>query len=434
MDLETDYNGLDNEGLSLLKFNSDRLTIPKKVEYLLRKYVSIKKLNMVDSDKNIAIEKCLIFLDNLSPTYYSDCKWKPLSSKLLHAQTRKLNDNTFIYKNIINLLKEGTSKGSIIEVLSTITGAELFTKGKSSKAYKISETYIKPRLTTYLLTTDYLIQRRRAIFFKNLSKAANNNIGRNLINIYGRLTLPSEEKLLELGKQLCKKGKTTKKGKMLTMRNRHSDDYWTDSENRSYIEDNIELFSYLTTDGFIVPNIGSLSSGGRVVDSFTLMPSWIRNTILIDGEETVEIDYKCLHPNIAVYIYGGNKAYITHKIVSESLGIDIKTVKIEHLSFFNKQIWQLKESQLYDYYIKNEQFMVENLIRDKTINGYKETSMKMFKIETEIMSEVIKRLNVLGIYVLYVYDALLSKKSDRQTVKKIMNEVVLEKNIYTLAE
>lgn len=58
----------------------------------------------------------------------------------------------------------------------------------------------------------------------------------------------------------------------------------------------------------------------------------------------------------------------------------------------------------------------------------------MFKKETEIMTEVIRQLNTKGIFVLYVYDALLSKKSDEETVKKVMNDVILQKKVYTFAE
>lgn len=428
------FSDLDLEGLNLLKFNSDRLLIPKKVEYALSKYVSLKGLQLIDFDRKIAVEKCLVVLDNLSTTYYLESKWKSLNSNILHQQTKKEFDNTFIYKLILDVLKKGTNKGSIIEVSENIFGTDSFSVGKYSKKYKISDLYLKPKLTTYLLKTDYLIERRRAFFFSTLSLASENIIGRNLINIYGRLSLPSESEIISTGKKLVKLKYITKKGKKLTMRNKHSDDYWSDISCRSFVEDNIELYNYLTTDGFVIPNIGSEASGGRVVDSFTLMPSWIRKLIKIDGEETVEIDFKCLHPNIAVSIYSGNRNYITHKLLADKLDIDIKTVKIEHLSFFNKEIYQMKKSVLFEYYEENEPWMLKNILKDKGTNGHKVTSIKMFEKETEIMTEVIKRLNDLGINVLYVYDALLSKKSDYETVKKIMNQVVIEKKIYTIAE
>lgn len=429
-----EFNELDVDGLNLLKFDSDGILIPKKVAYTIKKYLPVKALNKIDVDKNIALEKCLIILNALTSTYYSDLKWKSLNSKILNEQTKGEYDNTYVYKTIVDALKAGTSKGSIIEVKTNIDGAENFKSGCYSKQYKISDVYLKPKLTRYTLKTEYLISRRRFNFFSSLSTASENIIGKNLINVYGKLKLPNQTQLIKEGKRLIKNKYITKKGKTLTLRNKHTDEYWIDSKNRSFVEDNIELFFYLTTDGFIVPNIGSENSGGRVVDSFTLMPSWIRNLILIDGEKTEEIDFKCFHPNIAISVYGGNRININHQEVATDLQIDLKDVKIEHLSFFNKEVYQMRKSVLFNYYNKNENWMLTNIITDKIKNGYKTTSYKMFKKETEIMSEVIKRLNKIDIFVLYVYDALIAKKSDAETVKKIMNEVVLEKKVYTFAE
>lgn len=428
------FNELSIDGLNLLKFDSNGLLIPKKVEYNIKKYFPAKTLSLIDKDKEIALEKCLIVLNDLCTTYYSESKWKFISSVILNEQTKKEKDNTYVYKLIIDALKKGTSKGSIIEIKENIEGIETFRVDSYSKQYKISDIYLKPKLTRYELKTEYLISRRRNHFFSSLSTASENIIGKNLINVYSKLSLPSKSEIIQEGKKLIKNKYTTKKGKVLTLRNKHSDEYWNDCSNRSFIEDNIDLFYYLTNNGFIVPNIGTDNSGGRVADSFTLMPSWIRNLILIDGKETEEIDFKCLHPNIAMSMYGGNRSYLTHQDLANSLKVDLKQIKLEHLSFFNKEIYQMKQSILFKYYDENENCMLKNVLKDKMVNGYKATSRKMFKKETEIMTEVIYRLNKLGIYVLYVYDALISKKTDTKTVKKIMNEVVLEKKIYTFAD
>ena len=65
------------------------------------------------------------------------------------------------------------------------------------------------------------------------------------------------------------------------------------------------------------------------------------------------------------------------------------------------------ESPLFGYYSKHEPDMLQQIYNDKKEHGYKITSKKMFKLEVEIMTEVIKYLNSVGVYVLYVYDALL---------------------------
>lgn len=413
--------------------NPSILYIPKKVEYNLKKYLSKNLLRAIDYDETIAIEKCLIFLNNLSPTYYSDDKWTPLHSTILDTQLVMENDNTHIYTKVIKALKIGTKTGAIIEV-KTQDDKETYQPNVISKQYKISDTYLKAGLIKYELQTPYLINRRRKEFFRNLNVAYQNVIASNLIQLYGTIDLPSsKQEILNQGKILAKNKAKTKKNKIITLRNKQSNNAWKDTSKRTFVEDSIELYEYLTDNGFMIPSIGTDKSGGRVVDSFVLMPSWIRSLIKIDGEEIIEVDVKAMHPNLAIKIYGGNEKYLTHQMVSEKTNIALLDVKEEHLSFFNKQLWQMKESPLWEYYQKNEPLMMKNIIDDKYKNGYKITSKKMFKLEVEIMTEVIKRLNEKGIYVGYVYDALFCKKSEASIVKEMMNKIINEFEVYTLA-
>lgn len=136
----------------------------------------------------------------------------------------------------------------------------------------------------------------------------NNPICANLVRMYPKVELPTSAELLTIGKKLVKQGRTTKKGKLLTMRNKHKNDYWNDWQNRSFVEDNIKLFEFLTGRGFMIPSAGDMASGGRVVDSFTLMPAWIREQITIDGKKLAECGYTALHPNIAIKLYGGKES------------------------------------------------------------------------------------------------------------------------------
>ena len=186
----------------------------------------------------------------------------------------------------------------------------------------------------------------------------------------------------------------------------------------------------------MIPIIGNYKSGGRVFDSFSLMPSWIRKSVKIDNEPIVEVDFKALHPNIAMSIYGGSKKFLTHQQVAEESGIAIKRVKIQHLSFFNETLMGMKWSPLYKYYQKTEPLLLKNIEYEKKSSeyNYRITSMRMFAKEVEIMTECIRRLNEIGIYVGYIYDALFCKESEREIVKKIMNEVVVELGVYTIAD
>ncbi|QEE50697.1 hypothetical protein FUA48_14255 [Flavobacterium alkalisoli] len=409
---------------SLVFPNVNSIMIPKKALYNLSKYTSKPLLKAVDPKIEVAVEKCLVFLSNLAMTYYTEDKWKKLYSGILHDQSKKGNNNTCIYPKIVDVLTKGTSKGAFIEVNNQ------YYEGESRK-YRLTETYLKAGLTQYTIKDSKLIQRLNSIYYTRLDTAIKNPVCRNLISIYPKLELPTSEELLAIGKKLVKEGRETKRGKLLTMRNKHSNEYWSDYTNRSFVEDNIRLFEFLTSRGFMIPSEGDDKSGHRVVDSFTLMPSWIREQITIGGIKLRERDYTALHPNIAIKLYGGKQSNITHQNVAEKASIDIIDVKQEHLSFFNKTWKGMQKSPLYQHYQQTEPVMLENLRKDKKKNGYKVTSRKMFKIEVDIMTEVIQHLNSVGIQVLYVYDALLCEEKDRQVVTETMNSTILEHGVKT---
>ena len=55
----------------------------------------------------------------------------------------------------------------------------------------------------------------------------------------------------------------------------------------------------------------------------------------------------------------------------------------------------------------------------------------MFAIEVDIMTDVIKHLNSVGVYVLYVYDALICEEKDKALVIETMNRIILEHGVKT---
>ncbi len=438
MNIKTDYLSLtgDTEDIQILQNdnnlaelalqfpNVNSLLIPKKSEYNLRKYVPKAMLKAIDSDVNVAVEKCLVFLSNLCSTYYTDDKWKSLNANILHQQT-KSKDNTYIYTRIIDVLKHGTSKGAFIEVNDSYLEREY------CKKYRLTDTYLKAGLVEYFIKEAGIVQNRNKLFFEQLNEAMEHPICSNLVKMYPRIELPSPKELLAIGKNLVKQGHKTKKGKILTIRNKHKNDYWKDSDNRSFVEDNILLFEFLTSRGFMIPSVGDDKSGGRVVDSFTLMPAWIREKITVDGIKLTECDYTALHPNIAIKLYGGKLSYLTHQNVAERTGIDVNSIKTEHLSFFNKQWLAMLKSPLFAFYSSQEPDMLSRIYNDKKEHGYKVTSAKMFSVEVSVMTDVINHLNLLGINVLYVYDALLCEEKDKAIVVEAMNRIILEHGVYT---
>ncbi|KOS07222.1 hypothetical protein AM493_15145 [Flavobacterium akiainvivens] len=423
-DISILHNDFNLSELAMVFPDVNSILVPKKAQYNLTKYVPKALLREIDPNTNIAVEKCLLVLSNLASTYYTEDPWKSLSSAILHEQTKNAS-NTYIYTKIVELLKAGTKTGAFIEV------ADSYEVGVQSKKYRLTEQYLKAGLTEYLIKNSGIIATRNRLFYQQLANAMTNPISANLVKMYPKLQLPISAELLTIGKKLVKEGRTTKKGKLLTMRNKHKNDYWNDWKNRSFVEDNIKLFEFLTGRGFMVPSAGDAASGGRVVDSFTLMPAWIREQITIDGKKLAECDYTALHPNIAIHLYGGNESYITHQKVAERAAIDVKAVKVEHLAFFNKKWVEMKKSPLYKFYSEHKPLMLERIRKDKATNGYKVTSRKMFMVEVDIMTDVITNLSAKGIQVLYVYDALLCEEKDKSAVIETMNRVILEQGVKT---
>ena len=98
---------LNNCTLPTFIVDSKTLHIPNKVESVLRRAKIQKKLKEINADPELAIELCLIFLSNLSNTYFigGDDGWKTLNSSILESQVKVLENNSE-YKKIIELLSD----------------------------------------------------------------------------------------------------------------------------------------------------------------------------------------------------------------------------------------------------------------------------------------------------------------------------------------
>lgn len=408
------------------------IKIPSKVDRLLRRNTPISLLKKIDSDKDVAIELCLLMLTKLNSTHFEILDdqnsegWKALKAEYL----RDFVGHGSIYKEIRIALEYSHDTGAIIECD--------YKSKKNLKAYnyRMGKAYINKGLVKYQLKTSKAKVLLDKSFMRAYKIAIDNPICKNLITAYSKITLPTKDEIIEEAKILIKNKYKTKKGKTLKFLGKHPKSYYKNVTKTSFVEESIEIFKYLTDNGLMIPLAGSEKSGGRIVDSFALMPSWIRSLVKIDGVYFTECDYSCLHPNIAISIYGGTASFLIHQNVADNLKLDLSTVKKEHLSFFNKEIWQMEKSPVYDYYEQNEKRMLDSIITEKykNIHRHRATSMKMFKKEVDIMTDVIQQLNKKNINVIYVYDALLCHPRDVQIVKEIMDSTTLKHNVKTTAK
>jgi hypothetical protein len=419
--------------LSLFVINNGKIKIPSKVEYVIRKYLPRKSLKEIHKDIDVAIELCLLFCMQLNSTYFEIKNgsnpegWKSLRAEYLREF---LCLSPMTYKKVITALEQPMSRGAILECdhISVI--------GEKNHFYRLSQQFLGKGIVSYNLKTKEAKSLLNRHYYRTMSKAQKNPICENLIRFYQDITLPSIDQIKREANRLIKLDYTTKKRKKLAKLNKHPRSYFKNPEKLSFVEDAIEIFQYLTDNGLLIPTVGSEASGGRVVDSFTLMPSWIRRMVQVNGKLHGESDYNCLHPNIIVKLYGGSLSNLTHGDVGLALNIPVDEVKIEHLSFFNKEVWQMKRSPLYPYYLQNEPKMINAIITEKHQSKFRHkiTSRRLFGEEVEVMTAVVKQLNEEGIFVGYVYDALFFHPSNGDRVKKIMDSVIQRFEIYTTAK
>lgn len=445
--------------------------IPRKINKFLDT-LNESQLISIDSNIDVAKDYIRIFLSKFAHSFFiyqpnfiddslfSEIELKDNTDGVLNMSQRRLCETIFGNYNGANCIKlkqiiciltcsDDRYKYDPIIVVNKIINLESI-DGKVSQnsfAYKLTNNYIKYGFTSYEVKSEKVLKIMERNYYRHLSSLMDNIICKNIIRTYSMLELPTLEQVEKEAARLVKEG-YTHKGKIFKYRNGQSSKK-DNNEKYRYVEDHIDRFKFLTKNGLMLPVISSNKvAGGRISDSITLMPSWIRKLIKINGRYINQIDFTCLHPNLAVHIYGGHTHYLTHDLIANELGITKTEVKTNHLSFFNKKINRMRNDIIFDkngdfirtepnkifpFYVENEMGMMQKIFDDKKENGYKITTQKLFTLEVEIMTAVITKLNSIGIYVLYIYDALACAPKHSATVLRVMNETVLEFGVFTTA-
>lgn len=423
--------------------NPNTITIPTKVKTLVERDLPKHLLDQIHGQEKtlqnrmVAVELCLLFLAQMSSTQRniingsSPCGWKSLRAAYLR-QLLRINEKTYQY--VKEALLYEYDKGPILECWNYVVN-------EHSTKYRLGSAFRSKGFLPYQLQTGKVQGLFKKSCERKLLVARGNTICINLLEFYKSIVLPTEDEILIEAKRLIKIGLPNKKGKMLIFRNKKSRDYYPNPHRLVFVEDSLKVFEYLTKNGLLIPRPGNEKSGGRIVDSFTLMPGWIRKLIKINDQPIAEADYSCLHPNIAMSLYGGITQNLKHihlckETDQEKINAELRVIKTEHLSFFNKTVWQMKQSPLFDYYNKQEPSMLDAIIEEKNNSPFqhKITSRRLFAKEVEMMSEVVSRLNEEGIFVGYIYDALFFDPTFSQKVTEVMNEVALDLKVFTTAD
>jgi len=407
----------------------DTIFVPKKVKRYLEKSVSRNELKAIDTNHKIAIEKLLLILSNFK-TYETSKnqknRFKKISHQVIQTLVRRKRSNTCYSSFAIKLLE----KHNIIEVKKNKYGSDDFQAGSHNRSMRLTEEFFKCRYVEYQLQSKEAIANRiSSMVLMSDAVDFSNPIIQNLFNLYVRISLPTLEQIHIRAKELIGNGYQSKGKKLVYLNNRKKDDL---RESHRFVEEHIRIFLYLEKM-YRIPLESKSNPNGRVYCFLALMPKWIREMAKIDGEEVEECDFKCLHPNLIMSIYGGDSKYITHKKTSELANIDLDKVKKEHLAFFNRHENDMMKSPLWDFYHKHEPKMMIKLCNDKKSKSpwYKITSARLLTLEVELMKKIITKLNSEEIYVVYVFDALYVKKSVAARVREVMNQTAIEMGIYT---
>lgn len=297
------------------------------------------------------------------------------------------------------------------------------------------------RLATSQLIKSHIINSKQQ--FYNAYKT--NSIISVLFKTYPHLEIPSLKEVKAEADRIIKNKEQLTRGRKLVKLHRYSKTHpkfkkLIKQKRICFYEDSLEIFTRNTTDGFYLPKISEKNAGGRVVDSFNLMPSWIRKLIKINGERLVTLDFKCLHPNIVLSLYNSHLKYITHQQVCNELNeilqlkkpLSIHSIKTQHLSVFNQTAKKIKLYKVYHYYnLKDPDFM-DVLLKEKE-NNPKLTTKKMFTKEVELMTTIMDQFDALNIKALYIYDAVMVEPKNVTKALEIMNAAAIKLNIHTIA-
>lgn len=442
---------LSQEEISILEGEKLTVKIPKRVESNLKHFHKEIKAAKIHSNLTTAKELIYLFLDNFKGTFRiaensDDIHIKEGYKILHHAYLKKQlqydSRITSPYVKVKNFLLEN---GFIIQGRNYTTGDEAKNIKSRSTEYRLADRYYGVGIIPYPLKSKEVRRLRNKRFNIYLKSLFASDIGRNSLKTMSLVQFPEESKVIEILEDAIKKGYKNKKGKPMKKLGKHSiKEEGYSRKDFIFMEDYLKIFRSLT-QCFKCPIVRNGAAGGRVYDSFNMMPAIIREHITLNNQPIVEGDFASLHPNIAQSIYGGtNTEQITHDKVAQELYNVAPTdaeysekrqeVKIEHLSFFNKNLFLMMQSPLFDYYEKKQPQMMSRIKNYKEVYGSKSTSKDLFDTETILMSNIIKRLHKdYYIDVLYCFDALYFNEVDKEDVITVMNEEALKLKILSTA-
>lgn len=222
--------------------------------------------------------------------------------------------------------------------------------------------------------------------------------------------------------------------------------------NCPFVDINSHINNYLLSINgikYIKPRKKYESEGKTYYDRFyydlSLMTSWIRSLIKIDGESIVQFDATALHPRIVGLLYSNKMDKEipdflkgdAHTKISNLLGITRQEAKIINLTYWNSRITHSNKTvasknndinfKKLDKYIQNNfpdlwDFLIDVKIRMNCIKGNNKIHSNMSALlvdqEVRLMQKIIYTVSKIS-STIYCYDCIYIKESVKDIVELI---------------
>lgn len=207
---------------------------------------------------------------------------------------------------------------------------------------------------------------------------------------------------------------------------------WKINKDVVSIQEGIDIYKRFLTEGFYFLYKGDHT---RYYNTFSLLPSWIRKLILIDGKEMIENDYTALHNRIMyqlilkwckveIELLTGN----SHSKLAKMLGIEREEAKLIGLSYWNSRILDevttssKKNKALFekmDELMKSYPGVWEWMCAIK-IGKHKNMSVILLREERYLMDRVVNTILDKNEPYLYAYDCIYATRNIKDEMEKLI--------------
>ena len=356
------------------------------------------------------------------------------------------------YKKVIKILETGTEKkGPIIEQTKEYYTSYTNKYGQlvpgRARYYKLTDKYRTWKTTSYV--TDQKKSKSlnvKVLLHKNelIERSKINPIAHMCMRLTNHVTAPTIDQVLaradEMHKNVSKRGRLYKFGTNLKESEKNRDKY-------RYLEEDIQRWKYYTEDGYRIPTYDE--TYGRVIDSFAMMPSWIRELYLINGKKTQFADLTALHPNLLLnYIKpmlspesvskiesiqdGYN--YDLHQYIADKGNLNDRDVaKTAHLSLLNKRPQQLENDPIWKVWCSAFPAEVSKIILDikndysyfdDVTEPHKNITKIIFNEETAFIKKCSEELG--SRVAMQTFDEMGSDINIKQIMEKVIKDTNLK--------